>query len=147
MVKHIPIDEELVAPCGMNCALCSNYLAYLNNLNKSQCAGCRPTNKKCSYLFDKCPGKNHDLEGNAKARFCFDCEQYPCKEIDRMDRRYRKSYGISVKENLVYIKENGLSELVARQYAEHRCAQCGGLVSVHNKKCFKCEKVTRLVEK
>ena len=27
-----PISEELIAPCGMNCAVCSRYLAYLNDL-------------------------------------------------------------------------------------------------------------------
>ncbi len=75
MKETIPISEELIAPCGMNCAICSRYLAYVNDLNLSQCAGCRPGNKKCSYLFDKCSGINAALEGNATAVFCFECSQ------------------------------------------------------------------------
>lgn len=147
MVKKVPIKEELIAPCGMNCATCSNYLANANNLNKSQCAGCRTSNKKCTYLFEKCTGMNHPLEGNAKAKFCFECGQYPCKEIERMDRRYRGNYGISVKKNLEHIQKNGLTKFVAEQYNEHHCSRCGEMVSVHNKKCFKCDTITKLVEK
>ncbi len=147
MAKLIPLNEELVAPCGMNCAVCSNYLACVNNLNRSQCAGCRTTNKKCTYLFEKCTGLNHSLKGNANAKFCFECNQYPCKEIDRMDRRYRENYGTSIKGNLEYIKGKGLREFVAKQYNEHKCSRCGELVSVHNRKCFKCDIITKLVEK
>ncbi len=147
MKKSISIKEELVAPCGMNCGICSNYLAYINDLNRSQCTGCRPSNKKCSYLFEKCSGINHSLEGNTGAMFCFECDQYPCKEINRMDRRYRENYKMSVKENLEYIKKSGLVEFVAEQHKEHRCSKCDGLISIHNRKCFKCEAITKLVEK
>lgn len=147
MTSDIRLLEELVAPCGMNCAICSNYLACANNLNKSQCAGCRTTNKKCSYLFEKCTGINHSREGNADALFCFECEQYPCKEINRMDKRYRENYGISVKENLETIRDGGLTEFVANQYEKHHCSVCGEMMSVHNGQCFKCEVVTRLVDK
>ncbi len=146
MKKSISIKAELVAPCGMNCGICSNYLAYKNDLNRSQCAGCRPGNKKCSYLFGKCSGINHLLEGNAGARFCFECDQYPCKEIDRMDRRYSENYKMSVKENLKYIENNGLDEFVGEQHKEHHCMKCDDLVSIHNRKCFKCETITKLVE-
>ncbi len=146
MKKSIPIKEELVAPCGMNCGICSNYLAYKNDLNRSQCAGCRPGNKKCSYLFEKCSGINHSLEGNAGAKFCFECDQYPCKEINRMDRRYSENYRMSVKENLEYINKNGLAEFVDEQHKEHHCSKCNDLISIHNRKCFKCETITKLVE-
>jgi|TARA_B100000315_G_scaffold119033_1_gene109094 hypothetical protein len=147
MKNQIPIKDELIAPCGMNCSICSNYLACVNNLNKSQCAGCRTSNKKCAYLFEKCTGINHSLEGNANAKFCFECDQYPCKGIERMDRRYRENYKISVTDNLEYIKEYGIKVFLAEQYKDHKCSRCNGLVSVHNKKCFRCDTVTKLVDK
>ena len=147
MKSKIPTAEELIAPCGMNCAVCSRYLAYANNLKKSQCSGCRPSNNKCSYLFGKCTGINSSLEGNADAKFCFECDQYPCKEINRMDKRYRNNYEMSVKENLRAIKNNGITQFIGAQYKAYNCPNCGGLISIHNKKCFKCHKITRLVEK
>jgi hypothetical protein len=41
MKKSISVSKELIAPCGMNCAVCSRYLSYVNNVKPSQCAGCR----------------------------------------------------------------------------------------------------------
>ncbi len=63
-----------------------------------------------------------------------------------MDRRYGKNYRMSVKENLEYIKKNGLVEFVSEQHEEHHCSKCDDLVSIHNRKCFKCETITKLVE-
>lgn len=145
MKKINPISEELIAPCGMNCAICSKYLAYVNNLKRSQCIGCRPRNEGCAYLFDKCTGINQNSIGNAV--FCFECSQYPCKQIDRMDVRYKKEYNMSVKDNLNTIEGKGIIDFIEEQYIKYRCSKCCGLISIHNRKCFKCETVTRLVEK
>jgi hypothetical protein len=145
MKKSNPISEELIAPCGMNCAICSKYLAYVNDLKRSQCIGCRPRNTGCDYLFEKCTGINHNSKDNPV--YCFECNQYPCKQIKRMDDRYRKNYQMSVKENLEFIQEEGISQFIDEQYKKYRCSKCGGLISIHNRKCFKCDTVTRLVEK
>ena len=146
MKKSDSISEELIAPCGMNCAICSRYLAYINNLKRSQCASCRPENKKCSYLFEKCSGINNDVLTN-DAVFCSKCGQYPCKEINRMDKRYRKNYKMSVKDNLEDINKMGIGKFIKKEYEKYRCKKCGELISIHNRKCFKCDTVTRLVEK
>lgn len=139
------IPRELIAPCGMNCALCSRYLAYVNNLKRSQCVGCRPRNQRCSYLFSKCSGINHAATGDAV--FCFECSQYPCTQIGRMDERYRKNYKMSIVDNLEYIKRMGIGEFIDDQYMKYRCSKCGSLISVHNRKCFKCDTITKLVIK
>ncbi|MBU1340804.1 MAG: DUF3795 domain-containing protein [Proteobacteria bacterium] len=147
MNKSNPISEELIAPCGMNCAICSRYLAYLNNLKRSQCVGCRPGDKRCSYLFKKCSGINNTLKGIATANFCFECDQFPCKQINRMDDRYRNNYRMSVKDNLEDIKKNGIGKFIQEHYRKYCCSECGELISIHNRKCFKCDTITRLVEK
>ena len=64
-----------------------------------------------------------------------------------MDKRYRENYGMSVMDNLENIQELGLVGFSEEQYQKHNCARCGGLISVHNRKCFQCDTVTRLVEK
>ena len=143
--KSNSISEELIAPCGMNCAICSKYLSYINDLNRSQCGGCRTGKDSCSYLFDKCTGINNSSKRDAV--FCFECDQYPCKQIDRMDDRYRKNYRMSVKDNLENIRKMGTAEFANEQYRKYRCSTCGGLISIHNRKCFKCDEVSRLVEK
>ena len=145
MKKMNSFSEELIAPCGMNCAICSRYLAYVNNLKRSQCIGCRPGNKICTYLFKKCTGINNKAKGDAA--FCFKCDQYPCKQIDRIDSRYMKNYKMSMKDNLEFIKKKGIGKFIKEQYRKYRCSRCGGLISIHNQKCFNCDKITKLVEK
>lgn len=147
MKKTKPTHAELIAPCGMNCAICSRYLAGINNLRRSHCSGCRPGNKRCLYLFEKCEGINTSIKGTATARFCFDCDRYPCPHIKRMDKRYRINYGMSVKDNLEDIKSGGVQRFAAKQYRKYHCSKCDGLVSIHNRKCFKCDRMTRLVGK
>lgn len=143
MRKLNPISAELIAPCGMNCAICSRYLAYVNNLKRSQCIGCRLKKERCTYL--NCNGINNTAGGNIA--FCFECSHYPCKQIDRMDDRYRNNYKMSVKDNLAYIKKMGIDKFIEEQYKKYRCTKCGGLISIHNRKCFKCDTITKLVEK
>ena len=139
-------SEELIAPCGMNCAVCSRYLSGLNNLKKSRCPGCRAKKEKCFYLFDKCRGINNDVI-TSDADFCFNCDQYPCRQIKRMDDRYRKNYGMSIKDNLHHIKTEGIETFIEGQYEKYRCTECGGLISIHNGKCFQCETITKLIVK
>jgi len=139
------ITEELIASCGMNCAICSRYLSYVNDLKRSQCIGCRSRRTKCSYLFEKCTGINNDKNGDFT--YCHECNQYPCKQINRMDDRYRKNYNMSVKDNLDHIDKYGVKNFIEEQYKKYRCKKCGGLISIHNRKCFKCDKITKLMEK
>ncbi len=147
MKNSVSIKKELIAPCGMNCAICSKYLAYANKLKKAKCPGCRPSMKKCTYLFGKCLGINSSLKDISTSKFCFECELYPCKEINRMDKRYKKNYKMSVRENLEAIKNNGITQFIDAQYKNYKCQNCGRLISIHNKKCFKCHKITKLIDK
>lgn len=146
MKKTNLISKELIAPCGMNCAICSRYLAYVNNLKRCQCIGCRPTNKNCgAILKNKCIGIKNISKGNIL--FCFECSQYPCKQLNHLDERYRKNYGMSMIDNLEFISKNGITNFIKNQYKKYACSKCGNLISIHNKKCFKCDKITKLVDK
>ena len=64
-----------------------------------------------------------------------------------MDGRYRNNYEMSVKDNLECINKMGVDKFSREQYEEYHCSKCGGLISIHNRKCFKCDTITRLVEK
>ena len=145
MEKTSPFSSELIAPCGMNCAICSRYLSHQNNLKRSKCVGCLLGNKQCEYLFKKCTGINNTPKNNAS--YCFECEQYPCKEIKRMDKRYRKNYQMSVINNLATIKKIGVEKIIEQQYEKYRCPKCGSLISIHNNKCFACKPITKLIKK
>jgi hypothetical protein len=145
MNKLNPISEELIAPCGMNCAICSRYLALVNNLKRSQCIGCRPRNKECALLYKNCTGTKNIAKGNVS--FCFECSQYPCQKLNHLDERYRNNYGMSMISNLEFIRKKGINKFIKDQYRKYRCSKCGNLISTHNGKCFRCDKIIKLVEK
>ena len=133
------IDKKLIAPCGMNCSLCSGYLAQKNSLKekvigKQYCPGCRIANKQCAFLKKKC-----DLLLNNKVEFCFQCSDFPCKRLQALDRRYRTRYRMSMIDNLNFIKANGLAKFIRLEKKKWKCKKCGGSICCHNGLCFKCD--------
>lgn len=53
------MQEELIAPCGMNCGVCVSYQAMKSDLNnqgfrKLYCAGCLPRGKNCTFMKNNC---------------------------------------------------------------------------------------------
>jgi len=53
---------------------------------------------------------------------------------------------MSVKENLENINSMGIGAFIEEQYKKYRCSKCGGLLSIHNRKCFNCDTITKLVD-
>jgi hypothetical protein len=133
------IDPAIIAPCGMNCALCSGYLALKNDVkNKGikmiHCQGCRPRNKKCAFLKGHCSKLT-----KGEVTFCFECSGFPCDRLRTMDNRYRSRYRMSMIENLNFIKENGMEKFLEDQEKTWKCQSCGELISCHNGLCFNCD--------
>ena len=136
-------QTHLVAPCGMNCSTCSSYLAFINEVPKkrgkiSHCIGCRPRNKQCAYLKGQC-----ELLTRNKIDFCFECQRYPCERLKKFDARYRRVYGVSPIENLETIRTKGIEIFLRQERDHHACPNCGGMISIHNKKCFSCEPIQK----
>jgi len=127
------VTEELIAPCGMNCGIC---MAYLRE--KRRCPGCRgdDTNKSASCI--KCIIKNCEVIKTNKSGFCFECEEYPCKRLRQLDKRYRTKYIMSMIDNLECIKGIGLIAFVDKEKERWRCSKCGGTICVHRGYCFSC---------
>jgi hypothetical protein len=123
------MEENLVAPCGMNCAIC---LAFLGG-QKTRCLGCRIRDKKCAFLKGKCKKL-----AKARVKYCFECRQFPCKPLEKLDEKYRGKYGMSMVENLVSIKEKGIGKFLASQQEKYNCPNCSGTICVHAKKCLEC---------
>ena len=130
--------EELIAPCGMNCGLCSSYLTLKNGLKKkgvmrAECPGCRPRGKNCAFLKKAC-----EFLANGVYTYCFECEKYPCPRLKGLDKRYRTNYHMSMIENLDYIKENGIKKFLNQQAKKWQCSNCGDIICCHNGVCYRC---------
>lgn len=133
--KHLlaSIQSELIAPCGMNCALC---LAYLRE--KNRCAGCRVDDhakrKSCAACSIRTCGQRQGGTGD----YCFDCGTCPRAWLRLLDKRYRTKYSMSMPGNLACIRELGAEEFLRREGERWTCAGCGGVICVHRENCLYC---------
>ena len=112
------MDEELIAPCGMNCSLCIAYQFKEKDINKQgfhkkYCPGCIPRRENCKHMRDRC-----ELLAKGSIRFCFECENFPCKRLKALDKRYSTKYHMSMIENLDYIKEFGMEKFLTKEGAK-----------------------------
>lgn len=132
------MEEELIAPCGMNCGLCVNYQFMEKDLNKqgfhrTYCPGCIPRGKNCTFMSSHC-----ELVGKGLVRFCFECEKFPCTRLKALDKRYKTKYHMSMIENLTLIKECGMEKFLESEENNWRCPQCGSVICCHNGLCLNC---------
>lgn len=132
------MNEELIAPCGMNCGICSGYLAYKHDVKSKgirmpYCLGCRPRDKKCAFLKKRC-----NLLLSGEVQYCYECSNYPCESLNHIDKRYRSLYRMSMIENLEFIKKNGINQFLEKEKERWKCPNCGGVISCHNGICFDC---------
>ena len=141
------MNEDLIAPCGMNCSLCSAYQFKKLDLNslgfhRKYCPGCIPRGQNCVHMKAAC-----NLLGEGKVRFCYECVLFPCKRLKSLDKRYRTKYHMSMIENLNYIQEQGMDRFLADQQETWTCPTCGGTRCCHNNLCLHCDREILLKRK
>ena len=128
--------QELIAPCGMNCGICIGYFGYATNGRKRKniCEGCRIRDKNCAFIKKQC-----EKLSKKEVEYCFECEDFPCENLEKLDKCYQEKYDMSMIKNLEFIKENGINLFLKQQGEKYKCPNCGGVICVHNKKCYNCE--------
>jgi len=132
------MNEELIAVCGMNCRICVGYFGYTLNgkKRKKPCIGCRPSNRNCAFIKKSCKKLS-----KKEVNYCFECEDFPCENLEKLDKRYRERFKMSMIDNLNFIKEKGIEKFLKSQEEKYRCDQCGGVICVHTDKCYECGNV------
>lgn len=140
-MKNISLSTSMIAPCGMNCALCMAY-----QRDKKHCPGCRYTGKDKSPSCTNCIIINCSKLTSKKNGYCFSCESFPCKRLKGLDQRYRQKYDMSFIANLDFIKNNGIRNFIAKEKQKWACSNCGELVCAHRPNCFKCGKEKKIIQ-
>jgi len=129
------IKPSLIAPCGMNCALCHAYLR-----EKNTCVGCRGIDDDKAAYCKKCIIKSCEHIAASEAKFCYECLKFPCTRLKQLDKRYTVKYHMSMIENLNNIKNKGIESFVDNEEKRWTCENCGSLISVHKPNCLNCNR-------
>jgi hypothetical protein len=130
--------SKLVARCGLWCGACRQYLVRAKNQLEQRgfkrgCEGCWIRDKNCTFIKKDCaPLRKNELD------FCFECEVFPCKNLEKLEAIYSKDYSISLIANLKRIKEIGIQKWIEEQEKLYQCPECGGEVCMHDFECFDC---------
>ena len=74
------------------------------------CKDCRHRDKKCAFLKKKC-----ELLLKNKDMFCYECEEFPCENLEHIDKHYQKFFHMSLKDHPKFIKEYGLAKFLKSQ--------------------------------
>jgi hypothetical protein len=133
------LKAELIAPCGMNCNVCSNYLALKNDTKAKgvklpYCIGCRQRDKKCSFVKKKC-----EKLLNHKVKFCYECNEFPCQLIIKLGKSYEERYRMNMVDNLRFIKQHGMETFLEAEKKKWKCPKCGKIICCHNGICYSCD--------
>jgi hypothetical protein len=127
------MQANMIAPCGMNCALCIGHIR-----EKNRCEGCNGNDRLKPEYCRTCKVVVCEKRKALPSQMCCECADLPCTRIKQLDKRYRTKYGMSMMENLAYIKEHGLEAFVKHEEARWACPECGATLSVHRKACMQC---------
>ena len=131
----VNLEAKLIAPCGINCGTCIAFFGYTMNgkKRKHSCSGCWSRERPCAFIKKKCKKL-----ASKQIQYCFECNDFPCTTLKTLDKRYTEKYGLSLVGNLKYIQKNGIDEFLKYEQERWKCPTCGGIVCVHDKKCYTC---------
>lgn len=127
------IPTTLIAPCGMNCRLCSAYMR-----DKKTCPGCRGDDTDKPKSVVSCRIKNCEEMAGAEIKYCSGCDNFPCLRLKHLDKRYRTKYGMSMIANLESIRKSGIRQFIRNEKERWTCPQCGTMICVHKPQCISC---------
>ncbi len=131
--KKNAIRTTLIAPCGMNCHLCRDYIR-----GKKPCPGCRGDDSLKSKACVSCKINNCEKITEGRIKYCFSCGSFPCAALNHLDNRYRTRYAMSIIDNLKGIREFGIRDFIKNEKERWACPECGELICVHKDNCISC---------
>lgn len=147
----VEVKNELLAPCGLWCGVCSIYIAHENNnlkfkekllpvykgiakdLDDIACTGCLsegtifPVCKVCA--IKKCC-KDKKIKG------CYLCEEFPCKFIDNFPIPVGKKV---ILRSVPFWRQHGTEKYVEAEMNRYHCPDCGNQLFRGAKRCNKCK--------
>lgn len=127
---------EMIAPCGLDCSLCSHAQALTD-----PCPGCNgPDENKYDYCINRCGIMLCPQRKQNGYRFCDECPDYPCEDVMEKENRYTSQYPLyeSPLDNLRMIREEGMEAFLEKEKERWTCADCGSPICVHTGRCSGC---------
>ena len=106
---------------------------------KMKCIGCNPSGKSCAHLKKYC-----EKLRKKEIAYCYECKDFPCERLQKLDMAYRRRFDMSMVANLEYIRGNGMKKFLQEQEERYKCPNNGqGVICVHNGICYSCDNYSK----
>ena len=108
MRQEFQRSDSLFSLCGLNCGLCPMFI-------RGDCGGCF-TDSPCypSCPIAPCSARHGNVE------YCYQCEEYPCKRYDGIDKHDSLISHRNQKKDLAKAKEMGIEAYLEEQRAKKK---------------------------
>jgi len=126
------IDTKLFAPCGMNCLVC-----YVHLKDKKPCPGCLNNDENKPERCKTCKIKNCAHRSGLFS--CYECLDFPCKQIKNLEKSYSNRYNTSLIENSIKVQKDGICLFLTNEQEKWICKNCSGVISLHDSECSNCK--------
>lgn len=124
--------DVMLAPCGVDCGICSAYLR-----EKNHCEGCLAVNPDLNIGYCRTCSRKYCIE-HKDEKYCYSCEKFPCRSILSLDKRYTEKYGESPIDNGRFVEQFGMEAFIALEKERWICKACGSVLNVHRSTCDVC---------
>ena len=126
------IDNIMFAPCGMNCMVC-----YKHCNSSKPCMGCLAGDLGKPEHCRKCKIKGCSYDKGLT--YCYECRDFPCKQIKNLEKSYNMRYHASLNQNSLAVRELGLEAFMVSEKKKWECPFCTGVISLHDAMCSECK--------
>lgn len=133
------IEDIMLAPCGMNCAVCYKHVGIRKPAKP--CEGCLKDDAHKPEHCRKCNIKS--CVGEKGYTYCSECVDFPCRPIKNLEKSYNKRYSASLIENSKTAHEKGVAAFLEQDRKKWTCCKCGGAFSLHDGACSECDNQER----
>jgi len=75
-----------------------------------------------------------------RVSYCYECSDYPCAILKRLDKSYRTRYEESLIGKMSMIESMGMDYYLEKEKDRLTCPECGHELNMHDKICCNCSK-------
>ena len=132
MMMPDSIKKNMFAPCGIDCMAC-----YKHCNSSNPCNGCFMESKIKKRICHNCRIKACIL--NKSIQYCYECNQFPCKLIKKLNNKYAKQYDVDLINNSISVRDDGFESFLKMDYRWWHHEKCGGILSMQEGFCSECQ--------
>ena len=157
----MPVNSDLISPCGLYCGVCAIYIAHRDNNEKLKGRllnlykgnvpgkGVLPNCEKLTLADIRCSGcssndrfvhcRQCEIRSCVKQKGylgCHQCGEFPCRHVEEFPMTVGKKV---ILRAIPHLRAAGLQKWVEDEESRYKCPECGNKLFRGAAKCNRCK--------